>query len=432
MPDDNATELKPGTRAYDLAVSATNQPNLPAPRQQDVSAPPDIAGPPASPAATTLGGNPQPARPSPQQQAAAADMQHHSALGKIASVLLGKQTEYNVDPQTGKTVATAVPEKPGDFFRHLVVGAMLGAAAAKGQRSAIGGFAAGGAASIQANQQQDQQRYARAQQQFQNQQTADKATQEKLQSAAQHEFWNREQIVHERDANLRDAEFIQKTNENSQQMQKWAQEVGGIVAPIPGNGDLRNGQAMMKLFTSDPDKFRPPAGYDRFITHDIDTSGLTHDQKGGWLDGDGDPVNLEDRTTWRISFIPQKPRPIEIDGAKLNSLFPKTLGGLADPKQTYSIPWNQVVGLAHNEHETVRKEDDEDRKAAREKRLKETSARDQTRKDQDEKRKQQLADQKANPQKPVKIGDIGIINGKRMMVTKLDDQGRAIAGVPAP
>jgi len=353
-------------------------------------------------------------------------------LGRVASALLGKQVDYRVNPETGQQEAYEVPQKPGDLFRHILAGALIGGAAAKGTNSVLTGFSRGGAAGIEANREADQQRQQRAQKDFANKQVLDKAAQEKLESAANHEHWNKEQLLHERDANLRDSEFLEKQNENSQQLQKWAQEAGGIPAPITGNGELRNGQAMMKLFTSDPSKFRPPAGYNRFITHDIDLGGLTHDAGGKWIDGDGNPVNMEDRTTWRVSFIPQKPQPITIDGSRLNHLFPKTLGGLADPKQSYSLPWSQVLGLAHNEHETVRKEADEDRKNEREQRLKKTSERDQNRKDVDEKRKQQLADQKVNQQKPVKIGDIGIVNGKRVMVTKLDDKGRASDGVPAP
>ena len=338
-----------------------------------------------------------------------------------------------MNPQTGQQEAYEVPQRPGDLFRHILAGALIGGAAAKGTNSVLAGFSRGGAASIQANQAADQQRQQRAQQDFANKQVLDRAAQEKLQSAATHEHWNKEQLLHERDANLRDSEFIQRQNENSQQIQKWAHEAGGIVAPIPGNGELRNGQAMMKLFTSDPNKFRAPSGYDRLISHDIDTSGLTHDPAGkGWIDGDGNAVNLEDRTTWRVSFIPQKPQPITIGGDRLNHLFPKTLGGLADPKQSYSMPWSQVLGLAHNEHETIRKEADEDRKKVREDRLKKTSDRDQNRKDVDQTRKNKLADQRINQQKPVKIGDIGIVNGQRKMITKLDDQGRPIAGVPAP
>jgi hypothetical protein len=433
MPETNSnvTQLQPGTRAYDLALNATNQPNAPTPRpQEDTTTAPDIGGAPASPAATVLAGNPQPPPPPTAQQAVEA---HHSMLGRVAGALLGRQMDYQIDPQTGKTVAVPVQERPGDLFRHILAGALIGGAAAKGTNSVLAGFSRGGVAGIQANQQANDQRLQQAQQQFQNQQATDKVAQDKLQGTAQHEHWNKEELLHERDANLRDSEFLEKKNERAEQLQKWALEAGGMAAAIPGNGELRNGQAMMKLYTQDPNKFKAPSGYDRLITHDTDLSGLKHDPKGqGWIDGDGNPVNLEDRTTWRVSWVPQKPQPVDITGAKLNRLFPKTLGGLADPKQTYKMPWHQVVALGTNEHETARKEADEERKTEREQRLKETSARDQNRKDTDQTRKNKLADQKINKTKPVAIGSIGIVNGQRVMVTKIDANGNPTAGVPAP
>jgi len=323
-----------------------------------------------APATAAPGTTPQPAPPSP---AAHADLQRHYTLGKIASALLGQQMDYQVDPQTGQTVATPMKEKPGDLFRHILAGALLGGAAAKGTNSPIAGFVRGGAAGVEANQNQDTQRYNRAQQQFQNQREAaraqreqrgearedDRVAQEKLKTTAQMEMWNKEQIMHERDSNLRDAEFNQRINENSVQMQRWAHEAGGMDAPIPGNNQVGNGAAMMKLYTQDPSKFAAPKGYDRFITQDHDTTGLTYDKDKGFVDQDGNPISLEDRTTWHVSFVPQKPQPVDINGATLNRLFPKATGGIADPKQTYHMPFEQITGMATQEHEMSRRDADE-------------------------------------------------------------------------
>lgn len=341
--------------------------------------PSPATGAPASAATTTQPAQttPQhPAQPSPQQQAQIADVAHHSTLGKIASALLGKQTQYSVDPQTGQTIATAVPEKPGDLFRSILGGAILGMAAGKGQRSALAGFAAGGKAGLENSQQMDQQRLARAQQEFKNEQAAARSQREKQgesradqqiemekqKNTAQYAMWEKEQILHERDANLRDAEFNQRANENATQMQRWAHEAGGVDAPIAGNNKVGNGAAMQKLYTQYPEKFQAPPGYDRFITQDHDTSGLTYDKEKGYVDGQGNPVNLEDRTTWHVSFIPQKPQPIDIDGATLNRLFPKTMGGVASPKQVYRMPFDQIAGLATSEHEMTRRDADENYK----------------------------------------------------------------------
>jgi hypothetical protein len=366
MPDapTQDTFTTPSPDQVNQAVSAG-----PSPLSTAILGAPNPSTATTAPAPQPAQATPAPAAPSP---AAHADLQHHYSLGKIASTLLGQQMDYRVD-ETGKTVATPIKESPGQLFRSILAGALLGGAAAKGTNSPIAGFVCGGTAGIEANQAQDTQRYNRAQQQFQNQREAaraqrerrgearedDRMAQEKLKTTAQIEMWNKEQIMHERDSNLRDAEFNQRVNENSVQMQRWAHEAGGMDAPIPGNNQVGNGSAMMKLYSQDPNKFAAPKGYDRFITQDHDTTGLTYDKDKGYVDQDGNPVNLEDRTTWHVSFVPQKPQPIDINGATLNRLFPKATGGIADPKQTYHMPFEQITGMATQEHEMSRRDADE-------------------------------------------------------------------------
>jgi hypothetical protein len=365
------------------ATTTQDSPITPTPEQQQAAATsgpsPSAAAAPASSGAilgSQASAAPAPAQPSPQQQAQQADVAHHFSLGKVASALLGKQTEYSVDPQTGKTIATEVPQKPGDLFRSILSGAILGMAAGKSQRSALAGFAAGGKAGLENSQQMDQQRRAAAQQQFQNQEAAARSQREKQgesradqqiamekqKNTAQFEMFNKEMILHERDANLRDAEFNQRANESATQMQRWSHEAGGVDAPLPDNNKVGNGAAMQKLYTQYPEKFKAPPGYDRFITQDHDTTGLTYDKEKGYVDSEGNPVNLEDRTTWHVSFIPQKQQPLDIDGATLNRLFPKTMGGVASPKQVYRMPFDQLAGLATSEHEMTRRDADENYK----------------------------------------------------------------------
>src|SRR5882757_3530707 len=166
-PENDVRQIQPGTREYNITVGATSQPNAPTPRPQEDMTAPDISAPP-SPAATALGGTPQPPPPPTAQQAVEA---HHSMLGRVASALLGRQMDYQVDPQTGKTVAVPVQERPGDLFRHILAGALIGGAAAKGTNSVLAGFSAGGAAGIRANDAANQQRQQRAQQDFENEQS---------------------------------------------------------------------------------------------------------------------------------------------------------------------------------------------------------------------------------------------------------------------
>lgn len=123
----------------------------------------------------------------PQQQAPAApqqtpqqtDMAHHALLGKAVSALMGSSMSYEVDPQTGKTVATPQKQSPGQWGKSMVLGAMLGLAAgsdgpAKGGSVGgfMGGFGRGGAAVAQHGEQMDQLRMSRAQEQFKNENQA--------------------------------------------------------------------------------------------------------------------------------------------------------------------------------------------------------------------------------------------------------------------
>jgi len=111
-------------------------------------------------------------QPQPQITPQQADIAHHAVIGKVARALLGQQIQYNVNPQTGATEATEVPEKPGQFMRSLVAGAMMGSVAGSQGHGFLQGFTRGGAASVQQQQQLDQQRRAQAQQQFKNQMEA--------------------------------------------------------------------------------------------------------------------------------------------------------------------------------------------------------------------------------------------------------------------
>lgn len=485
-------------------ATSTQDTSVPTPEQQSSAA---TAGPQPSPSpiATAITGSPNastgtatapapaPApKPTPQQQAAAADTQHHSAIGRIASALLGKQRNYSVDPTTGQTVVTETQPKPGDLFRHILAGAILGGAAGASAQTIIRGadgkpmavhaggaaaFGAGARAGMELNEAGEQRRIDAAQQQFKNQQTAraedERLKDEKTKTAAQLAFWNNEALHHDREANIREAEYHEKHNERMELIRDQATKAGAIDAPIQGNGTVGNGAKFQKLFTDQPELFAAPDGYNRILTTDTNMDGLTFDPKKGYVDQSGNFVDLKDRTTWYVQFIPQNAlkQPMDVKGADLNRVFPKVTGGLADSKKVYKMPLEQVVGIGTKEHETNRKEATEqwhanhdaimsqlgelkskadnytrqadaaerefDLKTAKELRQKAADAYDEY----DEVQKQAHPQSKArnldsgrnNPggnNQPLKVGDIGMVNGKKMKVTKLDAKGNPVAGIP--
>lgn len=148
-----------------------------------------VGSPGFNPAATTAGQS----RPgvgvgigsdvNPMQRSAlkaqAADVQRHSLIGKAASVLLGHQVDYQVDDK-GNVHQVEIKEKPGQLFRSILAGAILGGAMAanrqRGQQAGFGASFARGAGGVQQEQAQaDQNRYNRAVQQFQMKQQAQTA-----------------------------------------------------------------------------------------------------------------------------------------------------------------------------------------------------------------------------------------------------------------
>lgn len=113
----------------------------------------------------------------PQQQEAVHSHGLGSAFKAITNSLKGSTTQYQQTPNG--PVPVQVPNKPGDFFRNILAGAIVGAGA--GADSPQNGWSAAGkgaAAAQQAGQQRQQQAQKDAQLQFQNQQAAQKQQQE--------------------------------------------------------------------------------------------------------------------------------------------------------------------------------------------------------------------------------------------------------------
>jgi hypothetical protein len=134
---------------------------------------PPAAPPPAQTQTQQPNAQQQPAQqPNPAMVAQVQQIQHDSNIGKAVQFLMGKQYDYQVDPQTGKTTPVEIQQKPGDLFRHIVAASILGGAVGAKQNTGLKGFVSGGAGAMQEDQQRDQQRREQAQQQFKNQLTA--------------------------------------------------------------------------------------------------------------------------------------------------------------------------------------------------------------------------------------------------------------------
>lgn len=117
--------------------------------------------------------------PAPQQP----QVKGPSPWQRAVHALLGSQTEYQQTPNGPVPVQT--PNKPGQLFRSILAGAILGAGAgtANAEHNAGSGWnaAGAGAAAVQKNAEvQDQQKQQQAQQQFENQRQVDQDKQQEL------------------------------------------------------------------------------------------------------------------------------------------------------------------------------------------------------------------------------------------------------------
>ncbi|SRR6266446_2454551 len=118
QPNQNQSEADPGGIA-----NATSAPNAIAPPAPDISEVPrstkfNVIKTPGQAAA---------------EQAAAADNAHHNLFGRAVKAtfhaLNNTQPLYQANPKTGRIEETSVPAKPGQFFRNLLSGMLIGAAA---------------------------------------------------------------------------------------------------------------------------------------------------------------------------------------------------------------------------------------------------------------------------------------------------------------
>lgn len=139
------------------------------------------------------GANAAPSGPPPE---AVADIGHHYGLGKIVQSLFGNDRSYTVDPKTGQTVSQDSPSKPGQIWRNIIAGVVLGGAAGqeKGGGTFLGGAVQGSKAEIQEKQKQDAQNQENARKDFQQSQEATKTASQVDLMKAQTAFHNAETL----------------------------------------------------------------------------------------------------------------------------------------------------------------------------------------------------------------------------------------------
>lgn len=239
--------------------------------------------PPASPtAAPTTAPTPNaptaaPAPPNPAQAAAA----HDTMLGRAFKILSGHAVNYSVDPTTGQTVTTKTQNSPGQFFRNIVAGAIIGGAAGaqggeKTEGSPLAAAARGGAAEMGQNRIQDQERIQRAQQEYQNELKADQ------EQRAQKEFQNEQTLFKAQMANtnLQQLKLHTELNGLNWTTHQKEAEAGQQWAKVYTDAGIEPTQTMLESQVQDFIQKHPGASTDySFLTTGTQVTG--HDPKTG-------------------------------------------------------------------------------------------------------------------------------------------------------
>ena len=183
-------------------------------------------------------------------------------------------------------------QQPGAIFRSLLAGALLGGAIGSEGHSTspTGGFISGLARGGNAVAQQQYERQQAAQEQNMRRQQMgleeQKFEEQQAEHAASIEQWNIQNLMAGREADYRDREQLLKENEQDANIQKWAIDNGGYLAPtIPHNGEPGNSQQLMKDMTRDPASFQSASGSRAVAGEEIRLQ-RTESRLEEWMDGE--------------------------------------------------------------------------------------------------------------------------------------------------
>jgi hypothetical protein len=252
---------------------------------------------------------PAPTKPQVQLQPVPVVPPHVGRLaqfGHLASSLLGKQYDYQVDPKTGQTIQTEIKQKPGDVFRHIVAGAILGGALGAGADPAK--MPAGEVAKAGGPEANDQRR-AQAQKQFENQTKVRTEDREDTLTKAQIAHMHVQDLHADAQMDLMQQEHIDKQNQFNNSVLDVAKEKGTpsriLVNGTDINATQNKGKAFAAAYTKNPRAFDAPEGYYRIHSQTVDNSGLTYKVGTGWVDAEGKPVDMAERTTHHFYDIPK-------------------------------------------------------------------------------------------------------------------------------
>lgn len=259
--------------------------------------------------------------------------------------LFGAPMDYSVN-EKGETVATPVNQKPGQLFRSILGGAILGMAGGAQSRTFAGGVGMGGAAVQERNQRLDEQRYQRAREDFENKlkskadsRAEEEFKQNKLRNDAVIALSNQQLIAASRANDFTSPDRVEEHNKQSLALENfYHSEFHGSANPIVVNGkNVNDGSLhandMMAAKIKDGSAFKPPEGFHRITISRYDTAGLNYEQdpktgRSRWIDAQGNPVDMNSRQFIQFYDVPDKDMNSarKTKGSEVQNLLGKELG----------------------------------------------------------------------------------------------------------
>jgi hypothetical protein len=244
-----------------------------------------------------------------------------------------------------------VPNKPGNLFRSILAGAILGAGAGtsgEGTMSGGGWGAAGRAAGAvgQNLQLQQQQRAAQAQKQFENQQKVDEANQKKIMDQAQIAVWHTQLALEQHKSDMLDQEAIDRKNESSRVLYNTYVSAGGKPPTDPNVPATIDAYDLSKKYVETKGKIaQAPDGMHRVFFDTTNGGEATRDPITGTWSENGKPVDMTTKTTFRVLDVPEDT--MNTRTAHTGKEVNVALGYKQFPKEdaTVMISPNEMTGL---------------------------------------------------------------------------------------
>jgi len=195
-------------------------------------------------------------------------------------------------------------------------------------------------------QQQDQQQYARAQQDLKNQQERERLDSEGQMHAAMtaHENVQTSMLLHSMHA--ADEKAHNDHNAAARAYEKSLIDSGALPAKLSIGGklvDTIDGNSFVAAYTRDPSIAKAPDGYERHFISTTDLSEL-HFDGAHWADDSGEPVNIGKGITIKAYDLPTSTfkTPRQVKGKDINAARRQKI---VDDNSTYSVSPEGMSGL---------------------------------------------------------------------------------------